>query len=89
MWDPANLVDGAGETSAAIPVASAAFGDAVIVYPPYDLQGIQKSGDVSSAGNVKIRIQNETGGAINLASGLWTVQVVPRNAPVSRSWTDA
>lgn len=70
-WDPASLVDGAGETSAAVTLNRAAFGDTVSVAAPYDLQGITLTGYVSSAGNVRGRLQNETGGTLDLASGTY------------------
>jgi len=76
VWDPGNLVDGTGETSAAITVTGAVLGEYVIVAAPYDLQGITCNGYVSAANAVKIRIQNETTGAIDLASGTWKVKVI-------------
>jgi hypothetical protein len=76
VWDPASLADGVGVTSSAIAVTGAAFGDFVLVAAPYDLQGILCTGYVSSAGNVKIRLQNETTGTIDLASGTWKVRVI-------------
>lgn len=72
-WDPGNLADGAGETSAAITVTGVVFGHRVEISAPYDLQGIICTGYVSAAGMVRIRLQNESGGAINLASGTWRV----------------
>jgi hypothetical protein len=75
-WDPGNLADGTGETSAAVTVTGAAFGDVVLVGAPYDLQGIICTGYVSAADTLRVRLQNETGGAINLASGDWKVRVV-------------
>jgi hypothetical protein len=75
-WDPVNLGDGAGVTSDTISVPGASFGDFVEVAAPYDLQGILCNGYVSSAGNVRIRLQNETGGAIDLSStGTWKVRL--------------
>ena len=74
-WNPASLADGAGETSASIAVSGAVLGDFVVVSAPYDLQGITCNGYVDVAGSVKIRIQNETGGVIDLASGTWKVKV--------------
>lgn len=68
-WNPANLADGVGETSAALPMTGAAFGDAVIASFDKDLQGILLTAWVSSAGNVMARLQNETGGALDLANG--------------------
>jgi len=75
-WDPASLADGVGETSSAITVSGAAFGDYVQVAAPYDLQGITCSGHVSASGQVKIRLQNKTTGTIDLASGTWKVRVM-------------
>jgi hypothetical protein len=75
VWNPGNLADGAGETSSGITVADAAFGDFVDVAAPYDLQGITATAYVSASNTVKIRVQNETGGAIDLASGTWKVRV--------------
>lgn len=75
-WDPGDLADGAGETSSAITVTGAALGDFVIVSAPYDLQGITCNGYVSAANEVKIRLQNETGGNINLASGTWRAMII-------------
>jgi len=74
-FDPSSLADGTGETSGGITVTGAAFGDEVTVSAPYDLQGILCTGYVSAADTVKIRLQNETGGTINLASGTWKLIV--------------
>lgn len=74
-WDPAELVDGAGETSSAVTVPGAVLGaTAVQCIAPYDLQGITLNAYVDAAGTCKARLQNETGGTINLASGTWTMQ---------------
>jgi len=75
-WNPGNLVDGAGETSTSITVTGAAFGDYVLVSAPYSTQGMVVTGYVSASDTVSIRIQNETTGAIDLASGTWTVRVL-------------
>lgn len=76
VWDPGSLADGAGETSSGITVTGAAFGDYVMVSAPYDLQGIIASAYVSASNTVKIRIQNETTGVLDLASGTWKVRVI-------------
>lgn len=73
-WDPPNLVDGAGASNA-FTVTGAAVGDFVQVAPPYDLQEILMSASVTAADTVEVRLQNETGGAINLASGSWSFLV--------------
>ena len=75
-WNPGSLADGEGKTSAGITVKGAEFGDFVLVAAPYDLQGITCNGYVSSVDTVKIRIQNETGGTIDLAEGIWKVKVI-------------
>lgn len=76
VWDPANLIDGAGETSGAITVTGAAIGDSVMVYPPYDMQDCLVYGYVQAANTVEIRIQNESTGARNFGSAIWKVKVL-------------
>jgi hypothetical protein len=78
VWDPGSLNDGVGETSASITVTGAILGDFVIVSAPYDLQGITCNAYVDAADSVKIRIQNETGGVINLDSGTWRVRTISK-----------
>ncbi len=75
-WNPGSLNDGVGETSSGITVTGAALGDFVLVSAPYDLQGITCNGYVSATNTVTIRLQNETGGTIDLASGTWKVKVI-------------
>lgn len=75
-YDPASLVDGAGETSGDITVPGAAFGDFVLISAPYALQGITVTGYVKSAGVISIRVQNESGGTIDLANGAWKWMVI-------------
>lgn len=70
-WDPANLADGAGLTRADIAVSGVEFRDVVIVTAPYSLQGILTQAYVHGSGTLGVRLQNETGGAINLANGNW------------------
>lgn len=77
VWDPASLIDGAGETSPAITATGAALGDFVLASAPYDLQGITATAYVSAANTVRVRLQNETAGTIDLASGTWLVRVIP------------
>lgn len=76
VWDPASLVDGAGASSPGITITGAAFGDAVLVLPPYDMQGLIYFGYVSLADTVKIHVQNETTGTVDLASGTWKLRVL-------------
>jgi spore coat protein U-like protein len=67
-YDAANLVDAAGATGT-ITVTGAALGDFVVGLSfGVDLQGITATGYVSAANTVSFRLQNESGGAIDLAS---------------------
>ncbi|NDD53424.1 hypothetical protein EBZ39_06040 [bacterium] len=74
-YNPGNIASGAGEVSGPITVTGAAFGDVVDVAAPYDLQGMQATGYVSAADTVRIKLSNDTGGAIDLASGSWKIKV--------------
>lgn len=79
-FDPGNLIDAAGETKADIAVAGAAFGDFVLVAAPYTLAGITVTGYVHAANTIGVRVQNESGGVIDLASGTWKVLVFRTSA---------
>ena len=74
-YDAANLVDGAGATST-ITVTGAALGDLVLVSCGVDLQGITLTGYVSAANTVSFRLQNESGGPIDLASTTYRAVVL-------------
>lgn len=78
-YDPASLADGAGLT-ATIPVHGAALGDFVAVQflttGNVNLNGVLLSGYVSAPGVVSVRFQNETGGTVNLASGVLRAAVL-------------
>ena len=86
-FDPANLADGTGSTKNDVTVTGATFGDAVDVIAPYTLQGVLCIGYVHAANTVAIRLQNETGGAINLASGNWKVIVRRHSVMAPRTLT--
>ncbi len=74
-FDPSNLADGAGETTT-VTVTGAALGDFVEgVSFSNDLQGMTVTGYVSAANTVSVRFQNESGGALDLASGTLRVEV--------------
>lgn len=76
VWNPGSLSDGAGETSSGITVTGATLGtDFVLVSAPYDLQDCTITGYVQATDTVEIRIQNESTGTINFASGTWRVAV--------------
>ena len=73
-FDPANLADGAGETTT-VTVTGAVLGDFAEASFSLDLQGIIMTPSVSAADTVSVRFQNETTGAINLGSGTLRVRV--------------
>lgn len=74
-WDPGSLADGVGETSAAVSVPGVSLGGAVVqCIAPYDLQGVTLNAYVDAADSCKARLQNETTGTIDLASGTWIMQ---------------
>lgn len=80
VYDPANLVDGAGATTT-VTVTNAALGDMVNgVSFSLDLQGITLTAWVSAANTVSVRFQNESGGALDLASGTLRASVTQRTA---------
>lgn len=76
-WNPGDLVDGAGETKA-ITVTGAKVGidGPVHVIPPYDIGELILSAALSADNTVEVHVQNETGGNVNLADGVWTVIVL-------------
>jgi len=75
-YDPASLTAGSETESANITVTGAALGDSVMVFPPYDTQGIFIQGRVTAANTVRIRCRNGTAGTIDLAnSAAWEVWV--------------
>ena len=76
VWNPGNIVSGSGETSPTITVIYSNFGDPVIVAAPYDLQGMTATAYVDAVNAVRIRVDNNTGAPIDLASGTWKVYVL-------------
>jgi hypothetical protein len=74
--NPSSLVDGAGETLQVTGVAGATLGDWVLISAPYDLQDITVTAYVQATGVVEIRLQNESGNTINLASGIWRILII-------------
>lgn len=67
VYDAASLADGAGATTT-VTVTGAALGDYALVSFGVDLQGMTVTAYVSAADTVSVRIQNESGGAVDLAS---------------------
>jgi hypothetical protein len=80
VYDAANLVDAAGATSTGATVTGAALGDLVLGSLSLDTQGITVTYYVSATNTCKARIQNESGGAIDLASATIRYLVIPSAA---------
>ncbi len=74
-WDPGSISDGDGETKS-VSVTDAVFGDFVTVSATIDLEDLQASAYVSAADTVEIRLDNNTGGAVDLVSATWAVRVM-------------
>ncbi|HZC82319.1 MAG TPA: hypothetical protein VE222_11520 [Nitrospiraceae bacterium] len=74
-YDPASAADGVGATTT-VTVTGAAVGDFVLVANGVDLQGITITAYVSAANTVAIRLQNESGGTLDLASSTWKLLVL-------------
>ncbi len=51
-------------------------GDKVIVYPPYDLQGLTFTAYVSATGQLTYRVTNPTTGTVDLGSGDFTFEIL-------------
>jgi len=73
-FNAANLADGAGETTT-VTVTGAALGDFAEAALSVALAGITVNAWVSAADTVSVRFQNETTGAVDLASGTLRARV--------------
>ena len=76
-FNAGSLADGAGETTT-VTVTGAALGDFVLVSHGVDVAGISVTGYVSAADTVSVRLQNESGGTLDLASATLRVRVIPQ-----------
>lgn len=74
--DPGSLVDGAGQTMQITGISGVTLGDFVLVSAPYDLQDITVTAYVQATGVIEIRIQNESGATVDLASGIWKIIII-------------
>ena len=75
-YDPPSLADGVGTTTSNIFCTGARLGDYVIPSFSLDLQGIILTAWVGSADTVLFRFQNESGGVLDLASGVLRALVI-------------
>ena len=79
-FNPGNLADGAGE-STTVTVTGAAIGDYAEVAFGVSTQGITVTASVTAADTVTVRFQNETGGALDLASSTLRARVHKHHTP--------
>jgi hypothetical protein len=75
IWDPGNIVDGDRLISPDITVLCANVGDVVLIYPGTSQNGLLVYGYVASPETIKIVLQNNTGGSIDLPSSTWKVSI--------------
>lgn len=75
-YNPPPLADGDGTTTT-VTVTGAALGDFAETSFSIDLQGITVTAWVSATDTVSVRFQNETGGALDLATGDLRARVKP------------
>jgi hypothetical protein len=73
-YDPPSLNAGT-QTTTTVNVTGAAMGAPVLTSFSLSLQGLQLSGDVSSAGVVTVVLRNGTAGTVNLSPGTLRVAV--------------
>lgn len=76
IWDPNNLNDGDGDTSPDITITGAALGDYCLCSNSYNLQNVLMLCYVKSSNTAVIRLQNESGGIVNLGSGNWKIKIL-------------
>lgn len=75
--DPASIADG-DEVAGEITVTGAVLGDFVMASFSLDVADLVVTGSVTATDTVTYSIANNTGGAIDLASGTLRVRVIPR-----------
>jgi hypothetical protein len=67
-WNPGSIANGSFEAKD-VTVAGAALGDYAIASFSLDVQDLQMSADVTAANRVTVVLTNNTGAAVDLASG--------------------
>lgn len=76
-WDAGSIADGDEEVKE-VTVTGAALGDFVLVSSSVDVADLAITGAVTAADTVTVQLNNNTGGAIDLASATIYVRVLPR-----------
>lgn len=77
-WNPGSIANGAEEMKE-VTVTGAALGDFAIPSFSLDVTDLQLTADVTAANTVTALLNNNTGGAIDLASGTIYILVIKRN----------
>ena len=75
-YDAASLIEAAGATTT-VTVTGAALGDFAMASLGVDVTGISVTAYVSAANTVSVRLQNESGGTLDLASTTLRAVVLP------------
>lgn len=83
-FDAGSIADGDEEVGE-ITVTGAALGDFVLVSHSLDVADLAITAAVTAANTVTYQLLNNTGGAIDLASGTVTVRVLPKTLTVTTS----
>lgn len=81
-YDAPSLIDAAGATTT-VTVTGAALGDFALASLDVDVAGITVTAYVSAADTVSVRLQNESGGTLDLVSATLAVRVIPKAAFVA------
>ena len=76
-FNPASLLDGQG-TTLSEEVIGAQLGDFALVSAPYDLEDITVTAYVQAEDTVEVRVQNESGSTVDLASDTWRIIVIKK-----------
>ncbi len=75
-WDAGSILDG-DEAVTTVSVPGAKLGDFCFVSASIDVIDLALTGQVTAADTVTIQLNNNTGGALDLASATYRVAVVP------------
>jgi len=81
-YDAGSIADGDEEVGE-ITVTGAALGDFVLVSHSLDVADLAITAAVTATDTVTYQLLNNTGGAIDLASGTVTVRVIPKTKTVT------
>lgn len=95
IYDASSLGDGAGE-STTVTVVGAALGDYAVASLGVSTAGISVTANVTAADTVTVRVQNESGGTVDMASTTLSTMIIKRdsqaaytNGWVTKTWAAA